>query len=154
MHFSSHNFYLKKHLGEPAQFKTRFQFERAHQPVRTNPRLSFKHKKLWVMGKIARIDVDINSSDISLPTHNQISCPITRARPRQLNNQVFSFLVSYSSYLDNGNMNSILLLRNNGQEWNRVAFAPVTFGFQNSSSLWWSPRSRMDLDSDAQILSG
>jgi hypothetical protein len=32
-------------------------------------------------------DVDINTSDTSAPTHNQISGPITRARTRQLNNQ-------------------------------------------------------------------
>jgi hypothetical protein len=100
------------------------------------------------------IDVDINISDTSTPTHNQISGPITQARPRQLNNQISSFLASYSSYLDNGNMCSILLLRNDGQEGNRVAFMPVTFGFQNSNSLWRSPRSRMDLDSGMQILSG
>jgi hypothetical protein len=31
-------------------------------------------------------DVDINTSDTSTPTHNQISGPITRARVRQLNN--------------------------------------------------------------------
>jgi hypothetical protein len=60
-------------------------------------------------------DVDINTSDTSTPTHNQISCPITRAHARQLNNQVSSFLTSDSSYLDNGNMCSVLLLRNDGQ---------------------------------------
>jgi hypothetical protein len=79
-------------------------------------------------------DVDINTNDTSTPTHNQISVPITRARARQLNNQVSWFLTSYSFYLDNGNMCSILLLRNDRQERNGVAFAPATFGFQNSSS--------------------
>jgi hypothetical protein len=79
--------------------------------------------------------VDINTSDTSTPTHNQISGPITRARGRQLNNQVSSFLASYSSYLDNGNVCSVLLLRNDGQEGNRVGFARATFGFQNSSTL-------------------
>jgi hypothetical protein len=59
-------------------------------------------------------DVDINTSDTSTPTHNQISGPITRARARELNNQVSLFLASYSSYLDNGNMCSVLLLRNDG----------------------------------------
>jgi hypothetical protein len=78
---------------------------------------------------------------------------ITRARARQLNNQVSLFLASYSSYLDNENVCSILLLRNDGQEGNGVAFAPVTFGLQNSSSLWWLPRPRIDLDSGMQILS-
>jgi hypothetical protein len=80
-------------------------------------------------------DVDINTSDTFTPTHNQISSPITQSRARQLNNQVSSFLGSYSSYLDNGFMCSVLLLRNNRQERNGVAFAPTTFRFQNSSSL-------------------
>jgi hypothetical protein len=99
-------------------------------------------------------DVDINTNDTSTPTHNQIYGPITRARVRQLNNQVSSFLASYSSYLDNGNMCSVLLLRNDGQEQNGVAFVSATFGFQNSSSLWWLPRPRTDLDSGVQILFG
>jgi hypothetical protein len=80
-------------------------------------------------------DVDINTSDTSIPTHNPISGSITQARARQLNNQVSSFLASYSSYLDIGSMCSVLLLRNDGQERNEVAFAPATFGFQNSNSL-------------------
>jgi hypothetical protein len=80
-------------------------------------------------------DVDINIGDTSTPTHNQISGPITRTRACQLNNQVSSFLASYSSYLDNGNVCSILLLRNDGQEGNRVGFARATFGLQNSSTL-------------------
>jgi hypothetical protein len=74
-------------------------------------------------------DIEINTSDTFTPTHNQISGPITQAHPHQLNNKVSSFLASYSSYLDNGNMCSILLLRNDGQEGNGVAFAPMTFGF-------------------------
>jgi hypothetical protein len=61
-------------------------------------------------------DVDINTSDTSTPTHNQISGLITQAHARQLNNQVSSFLASYSSYLDNGNVYYVLLLRNDGQE--------------------------------------
>jgi hypothetical protein len=52
-------------------------------------------------------DVNINTSDTSTPTHNQISCPITRARACQLNNQISSFIASYSSYLENGNTCSI-----------------------------------------------
>jgi hypothetical protein len=60
--------------------------------------------------------MDINTNDTSTPTHNQISGPITRAHVRQLNNHVSLFLASYSSYIDNGNMCSVLLLRNDGQE--------------------------------------
>jgi hypothetical protein len=74
-------------------------------------------------------DVDINTSDTSTPTHNQISGLSTQAHARQLNNQVSLFLASYSSYLDNGNMRSVLLLRNDRQERNGVAFAPAAFGF-------------------------
>jgi hypothetical protein len=66
----------------------------------------------------------INTSDTSTPTHNQISGLITRARACQLNNQVSSFLASYSTYLDNGNVCSVLLLWNNGHEGNGVAYAP------------------------------
>jgi hypothetical protein len=77
-------------------------------------------------------DEDINTSNTSTPTHNQISGPITQARARQLNYLVTSFLASYSSYLDNGNVCSLLLLRNDGQEGNRVGFAGATFGFQNN----------------------
>jgi hypothetical protein len=71
--------------------------------------------------------VELNTSDTSTPTHNQISGLITQTCARQLNNQVSSFLASYSSYLDNGNVCSVLLLRNDGQEGNEVAFARVTF---------------------------
>jgi hypothetical protein len=74
-------------------------------------------------------DVDINTCDTSTPTHNQISGSITQARACQLKNQVSSFLSSYSTYLDNGNVCSVLLLRNDGQEGNGVAFTSVTFGF-------------------------
>jgi hypothetical protein len=98
-------------------------------------------------------DEDINISDTSTPTHNQISGPITRAHAHQLNYQVTSSLTSYLPYLDNGNVHSLLLLRNNGHGGNRVGFAWVTFGFQNSSNLWRPPRPRMDLDSHMQILS-
>jgi hypothetical protein len=80
-------------------------------------------------------DVDINTSDTSTPRHNKIFGSITQACARQLNNQVPSFLASYSSYIGNRNVCSVLLLRNDGQEGNEFAFASVTFGFQNSSSL-------------------
>jgi hypothetical protein len=42
-------------------------------------------------------DVDINTSDTSTPTHNQISGPIIQTHAHQLNNQVSLFLASYSS---------------------------------------------------------
>jgi hypothetical protein len=70
-----------------------------------------------------------NTRNTFTSTHNQIFGPITQARTRQLNNQVSSFVASYSSYLDNEKMYSVLLLRNDGQEQKRVAFTPVTFRF-------------------------
>jgi hypothetical protein len=39
-------------------------------------------------------DVDINTSDTSTPTHNQISGPITRARVHQSGILIPSFLFS------------------------------------------------------------
>jgi hypothetical protein len=84
-------------------------------------------------------DVDINIGDTSTPTHNQISGLITRARVHQLNNQVSSFLSSYSSYLDSGNVCSVLLLRNDGQEGNRVGFARATFGGEQQHLVTAAP---------------
>jgi hypothetical protein len=74
-------------------------------------------------------DVHINTSDTSTRTHNQIVGPITRAHARQLNNRVSSFLASYS------NVCSVLLLRNDRHEGNRVTLAMATIEFQNNSSL-------------------
>jgi hypothetical protein len=92
--------------------------------------LLLKQKKEQKTKKIEREDdVDINTSNTSTPTHNQISGPITWARACQLNNQVSSFLASYLSYLDNGNMCFVLLLRNDGHERNGVAFTLASFGF-------------------------
>jgi hypothetical protein len=78
---------------------------------------------------MSKHDEDINTSDTSTPTHNLISGPITWASACQLNYQVTSFLASYSSYLDNGNVCSLFLLRNDGLEGNRVGFARVNIGF-------------------------
>jgi hypothetical protein len=81
-------------------------------------------------------DVDINTSDTFTPTHNQISGPITRACAHQVNNQVSSFLASYSSYLDNRNMCSVLLLRNRArvrQNQDRVMDA----GYEKSWNRFW-----------------
>jgi hypothetical protein len=96
----------------------------------------------------------MKTSDTSTPTHNQISGLITRAHARQLNNQVSSFLASYSSYLDNRNMCSVLLLRNDEQEQTQscthvgdiripeqqqvlmVASTTYRLGFRHAKTLW------------------
>jgi hypothetical protein len=103
-----------------------------HSSTQATPPLERALPRCWTaccQDRERLLDVDINTSDTSTPTHNQISGPITQARESQLNNQVSSFLASYSSYLDNGNVYSVLLLRNDGQERNGVEFVPATFGF-------------------------
>jgi hypothetical protein len=68
-----------------------------------------------VLTKTAVFDVDINISDTSIATYNHIYDSITQAHTCQINNQVSSFLASYSSYLDNESTRFVLLLRNDGQ---------------------------------------
>jgi hypothetical protein len=59
MHFPSCNFCLKMRLGEPAQIKTWLQFGWPQQPVRTNPRVSFTPMEQDIMGKLARIVMNV-----------------------------------------------------------------------------------------------
>jgi hypothetical protein len=62
-------------------------------------------------------DETITTSNTSMPTQNRvIAGPITRARARQLNQQVSSLLSSCSSYLDCGDTCTLLLIRNHGQD--------------------------------------
>jgi hypothetical protein len=67
-------------------------------------------------------DEDIATNDTSRPTPVSTSPtplgPITRARARRLTHQVSSLLRSGSSYLDNGNICTLILLRNNGLDQN------------------------------------
>ena len=61
------------------------------------------------------IDEDINTNDTSTPAPPQLG-PITRARARQLNHQVSSFLTSCPLYLYNRNTHTLFLLRNDGDD--------------------------------------
>jgi hypothetical protein len=65
-----------------------------------------------------RSDEDITTNDTSTPTLVSTSTttlgPITRARARRLTHQVSSLLSSGSSYLDNGDTCTLILLRDNG----------------------------------------
>jgi hypothetical protein len=54
-----------------------------------------------LMVRLAQTDEDINTTPTPTPLPAPL-CPITRARARQLNHQVSSFLNSCPSYLDNG----------------------------------------------------
>ena len=68
--------------------------------------------------------------NISLPLG-----PITRARARQLNHQVSSFLTLCSLYLYNGNARTLVLLRNDGEDKKGSGFTWTGFGQQDSTNL-------------------
>jgi hypothetical protein len=88
-------------------------------------------------------DEDIPANDTSptstssLPQQDSIPLagPITRARARQLNNQVSSLLSSYTPCLDCGDMCTIGLLRNHGEERLRKGYGSAGFGLQHSTNF-------------------
>jgi hypothetical protein len=77
-------------------------------------------------------DEDINTT--STPSLAPLG-PITHARARQLNHQVSSFLNSYPSYLGNGDVCTLVLLRNDGEDQKGRGLAPAGFGLQDSTNL-------------------
>ena len=79
-------------------------------------------------------DEDINTNDTSTPAPPPL-VPITRARARQLNHQVSSFLTSCPLYLDNGNVRTLVLLRNDGEDKKGSGFAWAGFGQHDSTNL-------------------
>jgi hypothetical protein len=79
-------------------------------------------------------DEDINTTPTPTPSPAPLG-PITRARARQLNHQVSSFLNSCPSYLDNGDVCTLVLLRNDGEDQKGRGLAPVGFGLQDSTNL-------------------
>ena len=79
-------------------------------------------------------DEDITTNDTSTPAQDRvIAGPITRARARQLNNQVSSLLSSCSSYLDCGDTCTLVLIRNHGQDRKGEGLAQAGFGLQKST---------------------
>jgi hypothetical protein len=74
-------------------------------------------------------------NDTSTPTPVSTSTttlgPITRARARRLTHQVSSLLSSGSSYLDNGDTCTLVLLRNNGLDQKGRGVAQAGFGLQD-----------------------
>jgi hypothetical protein len=78
------------------------------------------------------VDEDINTT----PTPSLAPLgPLTRAHARQLNHQVSLFLNSCPSYLDNGNMCILVLLRNDGEDQKGRGLALAGFGLQDSTNL-------------------
>jgi hypothetical protein len=87
-----------------------------------------------LMVRLAQTDEDINTTPTPTPLPAPL-CPITRARARQLNHQVSSFLNSCPSYLDNGDACMLVLLRNDGEDQKGRRLAPAGFGLQDSTNL-------------------
>jgi hypothetical protein len=77
-------------------------------------------------------DEDIATNDMSTPTPVSTSTthlgPITRARARRLTHQVSSLLSLGSSYLENGDTCTLILLRNNGLDQKGRGIAQAGFG--------------------------
>jgi hypothetical protein len=84
-------------------------------------------------------DEDIATNDTSTPTPVSTSTtplgPITRACARRLTHQVSSLLSSGSSYLENGNTCTLILLRNNGLDQKGRGIAQAGFGLQDRHDL-------------------
>jgi hypothetical protein len=84
-------------------------------------------------------DEDIATNHTSTPTPVSTSTiplgPITRACARWLTHQVSSLLSSGSLYLDNGDMCTLVLLRNNGLDKNGKGIAQAGFGLQDRQDL-------------------
>ena len=86
-------------------------------------------------------DKDINTNDTptaaprpTLETSPPLG-PNTRARARQLNHQVSSFLNSCPLYLENGNTRTLVLLRCDGEDKKGRAFTWAGFKEQDSTNL-------------------
>jgi hypothetical protein len=84
-------------------------------------------------------DVHIATNDTSTPTPVSTSTtplgPIIRARACRLTHQVSSLLSSGSSYLENGDMCTLVLLRNNGLDQKGRGIAQAGFGLQDRHDL-------------------
>jgi hypothetical protein len=85
---------------------------------------------LWCV-RCKLCDEDFNTNDASTPTLVPLASPLTRARASKLNHQVSSFLSSCPSCLDLGEMCTLVLIRNLGEDRMGKVFALAGFGLQN-----------------------
>jgi hypothetical protein len=103
-------------------------------------------------------DEDIATNDISTLTPVSTSTtplsPITRARACRLTHRVSSLLSSGSSYLDNEDTCTLVLLRNNGLDQKGRGIAQAGFGLQDRYDLFWPPRLHSDSILVVQVLPG
>ena len=86
-------------------------------------------------------DEDINTNDTSTPPPTPAATtspplgPITRARARQLNHQVISFLNTCPIYLENENMHALVFLTCDGEDQKGRTLAWARFEEQDSTNL-------------------
>ncbi len=80
-------------------------------------------------------DEDFNINDASTPVPVPLAGPLTRARVRQLNHQVSSFLSSCPSYLDLGDTCTLVLIRNQREDRKGKGLALAGFRLQHSTNL-------------------
>jgi len=76
-------------------------------------------------------DEDISTINTSTPTQVQIRGPIACACACHHNYLVSSFLNSCPSHLDNGDMCTLVLVRNGGDDQKDRGLAQAGFGLQN-----------------------
>jgi hypothetical protein len=86
-----------------------------------------------------KVDEDIPNNDTSTPTPVSTSTtplgPITCARAHRLTHQVSSLLSSGSSYLDKGDICTLVLLMNNGLDQKGRGIPQAGFGLQDRHDL-------------------
>jgi hypothetical protein len=107
-----------------------------HVPARGSPAARVEG---WKSTTTSVRDEDIATNDTSTPTPVSTSTiplgPITRAHARRLTHQVSSLLSSGSSYLENGDTCTLVLLRNHGLDQKGRGIAQAGFGLQNRHDL-------------------
>jgi hypothetical protein len=101
-------------------------------------------------------DEDIATNNTSTPIPVSTSTTpfgsITHARAHRLTHQVSSLLISGSSYLDNGDTCTLVLLRNNGLDQKGRGIAQAGFELQDIHDLRWPPRLHPDSVLVVQVL--
>jgi hypothetical protein len=101
-----------------------------------------------------RLDEDFNTNDASTPTPVPLAGPLTCAHAHKLNHLVSSFLSSCPSCLDLGDMCTLVVIRNQGEDRKGKGLALTGFGLQNWPNLRGSPWLHTDSNWDVLILGG
>ncbi|WVZ90355.1 LOW QUALITY PROTEIN: hypothetical protein U9M48_036664, partial [Paspalum notatum var. saurae] len=104
------------------------------EEIDLQPNLTYQDHPIRILDQAEPTDEDINTIDTSMATPPPLG-PMTRARARQFNHQVSSFLNSCPLGLYNGDAGALVLLRNDGedQKGGRLVKAGFGFGLQKDS---------------------